>query len=364
MTPATTAATPPRDAEPVAPPSRLVRGELYRVQLSPDDEAAARARVVEQVAAEDPLAATTVQAFSGALRLLSDDGAELVIKPYVRVAKRLRFLPDARKFVGSLAIGIADLDPTQRSRKLSAPLLFEVLETGQQVSVQQLGPPYALIEISTGAAAHPPIIHIAASFTAEHLAATATFVPTLRVEFDHPTLESLGVQTATVTVAAVGGPTVPSGVVSFSAPGAVLDQDRLDFDSLGRAHTRLRAVLPGRINVAATARGYDAGERSLQIVWPWHATISALLGSLLGAAIRMNARPRRGITAIRLLYGLVGAAVIGQVVFGLYGLLGLLSLLTPLHLAARVADLVACAATTVAGWIAVGVLPGLDAISD
>lgn len=364
IAPATIAVTRPPEAEPVAPPLTLERGRLYWVRLTPRDEAAASAQVVEQVAAADPEAAASLRTFAGVVRVLANDGTELVIKPYVRAAKRLRFIPDAQEFVGSLAIGLASLGSAQGSQMLSAPFAFKVFETGQHVSVQQLSPPYALIDIATDAAARPPILHIAANFTDERLAATAPLVPTLRVGLDNQTLEGLGLQTATVTVDAVGGPTVPTGVVSLSAPGAVLDDDRLDLDSHGRAHTRLRGVLAGRITITATASGYDAGATSLGIVWPSYAIIPTLLGSLLGAAIRMSTRPRRDMTATRLAYGLICAAVIGELVFGLYDLVGLLSLLTPLHLDARVAGLVAFGAATVAGWNGIGALMPAEKASD
>jgi hypothetical protein len=357
-------AAPALTEEPVPPPAALSPGQLYLVKLAPADEAAARRRVIARVAAEDPDAAASVRVFDGVVRVLSDDGEELDLKPYVRIAKRLRFVPDVQQFLGSLAIGVADLETTRRSATLSAPLFFKVLETGQQVSVDQLSPPYALLDISTGAVARPPTVHVVTNFTAERLATTATFVPTLRVELDHPTLASLGLQTATVTVEAVGGPTVPSGVVSLSAPGAVLDDNRLDFDDHGRASTRLRGALPGRITVAASAEDYDAGAQPLGIVWPWHAIIATLLGSLLGAAIRLSTHVRRGMSAARLAFALAWAALIGEVVFGLYGLVGLLSLLTPLHLDARIADVVAFGAATVAGWISIGVLTPPQELSE
>jgi hypothetical protein len=345
----------------VEAPRRLARGQLYFVRLPPQQETAAREVVAEQVAAAALVEAGTVQSFEGVVRQVTDADVEVQLKPYVLVGEPLKFVEDAGWFAGSVAIGVADLIGGSGQGKLSAPLLFQVLETREQKSLDHVSPPYEYIDVSTEAAGRPVTLRIASNFSREGIAVTIPVEPTLLVEIDNDNLRGLGIQTTRVTVRAVGGTETPTGTVSLSARGAFLDDDAPEFDPQGLAHAELRSDSPGRVVVRATATGYTAGAMPVTILWPWQTLTATLVGGVIGGFLRLGSRIRRNTNWLHFVIGLIIAALTGVLVFALY-VLGVK--LLPVTFGVEVGDLFAFAAAALGGWLGTGVLPKLAPASD
>ena len=347
----------------VDPPRRLERGQLYFVALAPQQEIAARALVAEQVAAAAVTETAMVQSFEGVVRQVTDADVEVQLKPYVLVGEPLKFVRDSGRFTGSVAIGVADLIGGSGQGKLSAPLLFQVLETREQKSLDHVSPPFEYIDVSTEAAGRPVTLRIASNFSHEGIAVTVPVERTLFVEVDNDNLRGLGIQTTRVTVRAVGGTEVPTETVSLSAPGAFLEYDiPLKFDDQGLAHAVLRSDSPGQVVVRATATGYTGGETPpVTVLWPWQTLAATLVGGVVGGFIRLGSRIRRNTNWLHFVIGLVIAALTGLLVFALY-VLGVK--LLPVSFGVEVGDLFAFAAAALGGWLGTGVLPRLAAASD
>lgn len=344
----------------VTPMQSLVRGQLYHVSLPPLEEAQAQALVIEQVTSTTSATAAEVQSFSGVVRQVTEDDVEVSLKPYVLVGQRLRFKPDVRRFVGSVAVGVVDLFNSGRDPVLSAPLKFQAIESQELKTLDHLSPPFEYFSVSTAASGEPVTLRIASNFSHEGVAVTVPVEPTLIVEINNPELRGLGLQRTNVKIRAVGGVTPPQGEVSLEAPGAFLDEKPAIFDQNGIARSGLRSDSAGIVTVTASATGYVPGEKSVTVKWPWLTLIITCLGGLVGGFIRLGPKIRRGTNGLRFVVGLVIAALTGVLVFALY-VVGVKVL--PVSFSVEVGDLFAFAAAALGGWLGSGVLPGLKGAS-
>jgi hypothetical protein len=344
----------------VAP--RLLKGQLFHVRLPAGQEAMTRQLLNEQLASISSTAATTLQTVDGVFRQLTSDNVEVQIKPFALVGQPLRYVPPERRFVGTVAVGAADVGDSGVPRTLSVPVVFENLATGKQVTLDRTSPPLGRFEVSSAASGEPVVLNILSNLSREGMGITVPVEPTLLVETDNRDLRGWGLQTTQVTVRAVGGAAIPEKrPVSLSAAGAFLMNSAPTFDKHGVAHAELRSDRNGQITVSATATGYVSGASDpLHVTWPWQTLLFALVGGLIGGFIRLGPQIRRGMNGLRFVVGLIIAVLTGLLIFVLY-VLGVK--LLPVAFAVEVGDLFALAAAALGGWLGSGVLPGLKASS-
>jgi hypothetical protein len=249
-------------------------------------------------------------------------------------------------------LGVTDVGGTGGSAKLSAPLRFEVVETGERVDLAELSPPFGRFNVSTEATGEPVTLRIASNFTREGVAVTVPVASTLLVEVENDRPRALGMQTTRVTVRGLGA-NAPGTVVSIAAPDALLDQDRVTLDAQGLGHTVLRTDETGLITVRATATGFVSAQTPMNVVWPWATLAATCAGGLCGGFLRLagaGGRRRPG----RVVLSLGIAVVTGLVVFALQ-VVGVKVL--PVTFTTAVGDLVAFATGAVGGWLGPKVLP-------
>lgn len=343
--------TPP--ALPVAPPESLARGRLYYVQLDARQEAEAQGLVRERVAMIEPANAAGLKTFEGIVRQVAENDVELQLKPFVVVGRPLSWVAATRSFEGSVVVGVTEVTGSAGPARLSAPLLFEVVESAQRVTLDALSPPFGRFDVSTRATGEPVTLRIASNFSREGVSVTVPVAPTLFVEVDNDRLRGLGMQSTRVTVRAVGSTATPA-TVSLSAPGAFLDQDTIPLDAQGLGHTNLRGDSSGNVVLRATATGYVGAEQPVTVTWPWQTLASTCLGGLIGGFLRLAPGIRRGMRGGRFALGLAVAALTGLVVFALQ-VLGVK--LLPVAFGFQSGDLFAFASGALGGWLGTILLP-------
>jgi hypothetical protein len=352
---------------------RLDRGQtLYVRELPSDVEQQAKDIVEQQVADAEPQEATveaTVQSFEGIVRQRPmdpvDDDDELQLKPYVLVGQPLQYQKNIARFVGTIHVGVADLSSEGRSRVLASPLDFQVLETAvaepERFVISATSPPYQRVAITsevTGAIAR---LRVASNFDLAGMVVEVPVEPTLLVSIDGDDLRAFGIQTARVTVTAVGGTAAPRGSPILSVSGeasAFLEDDAPMFDAAGRARTTLRTDGVGEVVVKAEYPSYAPGEDGATVIWPLFTLGAASLGGLVGGVLRLAPRVPNRISALKLAIGLVTAVLLGVVVFALY-VVGVKVL--PVDFGVQTGDIFAFACAALAGWLGTGVLPQLPA---
>lgn len=350
-------APPPAEPTPVpppddAPPAALPReGELVYVPLDRGIEREAQQAIANKVGA-----AVTLQTFGGALRQLAADRASVVtLKPYVLVGQPLRFQPETRLFVGSILVGVADLEQ-DAARALTTPLQFQVLESAlvapPTIELVETSPPYKEISV-TSPVMGTTTLRVVSNFSREGIAVPIPVEPTLVVSVDGGELRAFGMQTTVVTVTAVGEPAA-GRPVNFSAPGAFLENVDETFNDQGVARATLRSDKTGRIAVEASAVGYTSGRAAIDVVAPWRTLAFASVGGFVGGFIRLGSKIRRGMNVAGFSVALLISVLIGVLVFALY-VVGVNVL--PVTFGVQVGDLFAFAAAALAGWLGTTVLP-------
>jgi len=351
---------PPAAPEPepaVAPPPSLRRGQLYYVPLDAQLEAESKALVRERIALIQPASATNLRTFEGVVRQVADNDLELQLKPFVLVGRPLTYDKSTRTFLGSVVVGVADVTGAATQVRLSAPLRFEDLGSAQQVTLEELSPPFGRFDVSTQATGQPVTMRIASNFSREGIEITVPVAPTLFVEVDNDRLRGLGMQHTRVTVRAVG-PSANGVEVSLAAPGAFLSVDRVPLDAQGLGHAELRSDSSGTVTLRATATGYVAADLPITVEWPWQTLASTLLGGLIGGFLRLAPGIRRGMKGSRFAVGLTVSTLMGLVIFALQ-VLGVK--LLPVDFGFQGGDLFAFASGALAGWLGTALLPAQPA---
>jgi hypothetical protein len=336
------------------------RGQLLYVRLDAPAEKVAQTLLAEQVAAVDTESTSTLQSFQGAVRQLAEDDQEVQLKSYVLVGQPLQYDPQSKQSVGTVLVGVADLFGEGGPRSLTVPLQFEVLESAlvdpHQVALQATSPPYQRIRVTSRVIGQPVTLRIASNFSLEGVSVQVPVEPTLIVDVDGDTLRAFGMQTAKVTVRAIGGNTRPQGAVTLSAPHAFLpDPAPPAFDEQGIARATMRTDSPGEIVVTAVAAGYSPGTSlPVKVIWPWPTLVATCVGGFIGGFVRLAGRIRRGMNVGRFIVGLVVSVFVGVIVFALY-VVGVK--LLPVSFSVEIGDIFAFAAASLAGWLGTGVLP-------
>jgi hypothetical protein len=351
---------------PAKPVAQVPRGQLLFVPLEPDAERVAEGALAQQVAAMEPARRNGLQVFPGAVRQLGVNGEEVQLKPYVLVGQPLQYVPERDQFVGTIVVGVADLQDAGGARALTVPLEFEVLESAlakpSRVSLDETSPPYQRIEVTSKVVGRPVTLHIASNFSHEGVEVSVPIEPTLLVDIDGDHLRGFGMQTAAVTVTAIGGARPGTGEVNVLAPGAfIVNGSPLTFDESGIARAVLRTDRTGPLTVTATASGFVSGSRMITVIWPWPTLLAASLGGLLGGFVRLGPRIRKRMNIVRFLVGLVISVFVGVIVFALY-VVGVK--LLPVQFTVEVGDIFAFATAALAGWLGSSVLTGRAALSD
>jgi hypothetical protein len=353
-TPTAPAASPTAGAE--APPQAVAtvkKGQLLYVPLEVAQEAQARQLLAEQIAATEPQRQGSLETFQGAVRQLSADDEEVQLKAYVLVGQPLRYVPERKTFEGNIVVGVADLQNQGGPRSLTVPLQFQVLESEaarpDHVSLGETSPPYQRIGVTSSVIGQPVTLHIASNFSLEGVQVSVPVEPTLLVSIDGDDLRAFGMQTAEVTVTAVGGTAPPSGQVTLRAPGAFLvNGSQATFDASGVATAIMRTDRTGTVDVTATASGYTPGADHVTVIWPWPTLVATCLGGLIGGFVRLAPKIRKRMNVTQFIVGLVASVFVGVIVFALY-LVGVKVL--PVTFSVEVGDIFAFAAAGLAGWL-------------
>ena len=344
----------------VVPTEQLRPGQLLFVPLDLEVEAQVLQALEEQIFATEGQAATDVQTFEGAWRQLSADGAEMQLKPYAIPGQPLQYKADSKTFIGTIRVGVADLSGGGVSRALTAPMSFEVLETAlaapSMFEIAQTSPPSKEVTI-TSTVVGTTRLRITSTFSPETLDVEVPMEPTLIVSIDADNLRAFGMQTARITVTAIGDSGPEGRRVTLSAPGAFLTEGTPPtLDESGTAYATLRTDAAGRIVVTASVPGYATGSASVHVVVPLFTIAAVTLGGLLGGFLRLGPRIRKRMNVTQFIVGMIISIGVGVLVFALYAT-GVKVL--PVDFSVVVGDTLAFAIAGLAAWLGTKVLPKL-----
>lgn len=314
--PATTSPPPTSMAE-VLP--ALKRGKLYHVDLIAADEKIIAKQLASQPAIQ--VQGSSLVTLPGAFRQLAADGSELQLKPFV-IPQRLAFSSASGMFEGLIKVGVHEIGGPATPKTLSAPISFEVLGSNaepEELLVKHSGFPLGKIKVSASQVADRLTVMVASPFNPEGMPVELELAPAFSLSVTKA-FDGLGLEAATVTVAATGL-TKPKGrIVQLTADGpARLTKEELQLDENGRASTTLRSVGVGSTTITAQLTGFPPARAGTMASPPLTTLGATVFGALAGGLIRLMQRLRRG-SERRFLIDLSVAVLVGVLVFLLYAL--------------------------------------------
>lgn len=315
-----------REAAPSAaatPSPSLRAGVLYQVPVARDEERQIDRLVVQRVRPSAP--AAPVVPLPGVTSQLAKDGREVKLKAFVLPGQPLTYQRELGLFEGSIRVGIADVFEQSEGRPLSAPVTFQVIETGMAqpdlVELARTSPPHETIRVRVPSPAASVTVHIASRFDPKGTAVVLPVQPTLLVYPDRAEIEGYGLDTTRLNVATYGLPRPGGRVVQLRAkPSAFIEPSQVTLSAQGTAQALLRSDAAGSVTVTASAAGLDSGTTALEFLTPTRTLLAGIVGGLLGGFLRLVPAMRRGLSASRLLLGFLTAVASGLLVVALYAI--------------------------------------------
>jgi hypothetical protein len=355
------AATAPSSVAEVRPLSTLQRGRLYYARVSPEQET----RISEIV--EPTIRATAgdrpVMTIPGVVRVLSRAGDEVQLKPYVFFGDRLTYSATARKFVGSIFVGVASIGEREDQDELSAPVIFQVLESfvvPQQISVTRTSPPYARLDVALdsigGQENGAENVRILTTYSPDVMTLSLPVAPTVLVRVTSPSIQGYGLGTTPVSVSVLGMDNPEGRTVTLTAsPRATFEPVEITLDKFGNGRSLLRSDGVGQVLVGASLANAVEIPSTVTFMPPTETVGAGLIGGLGGALIRLLPRIGR-IGAKKFVLGIFVSILIGLLVFGLYAI-GVKVL--PIEPTVSVGAIVVLVISAVGAWLGTSSLRGL-----
>lgn len=314
--PATTSPSPAAVAE-VLP--ALESGKLYHVDLIAADETIIAKQLASQPAIQ--VQGNALVTLPGAFRQLAADGSELQLKPFV-IPQRLAFSSASGMFEGLIKVGVHEIGSPATRKILSAPISFEVLGSNaepEELLVKHSGFPLGKIKVSASQVADRLTVMVASPFNPGGMPVDLELAPAFSLSITKA-FDGLGLEAATIKVAATGLANAKGRIVQLTADGpARLTKEELQLDENGRASTTLRSVGVGPTTITAELTGFPPARAGTTASLPVMTIGAIILGGIAGGLIRLLQGLKRG-NERRFWLDLLVAILVGIVVFLLYAL--------------------------------------------
>lgn len=342
-------------AAPIVPVAQPVAGKNYIVGLNAADHRI----VAAQVRALPGLLNRGVVTSQNIARQQAVNGTEVQLVAYAFVGQPLT--RDAQgRYVGTIQLGVANIQQNDAG-KLSAPITFQVLETGladpAQVTVSEISPPYQSIRIASMAAPTGLTVHVVSQLDPKPpgLAVTIPVAPSLDVSVGRAVIDAFGLEETPLMVT-VSGIDAPAGkVVQLSAnPGGYISDPYVKLDENGMGRTSVRSGAPGKVAIHASGLQMSA-DTEVDFQFPTLTLLASLIGGAVGGAIRMLSQARHHSPA-KWAAGLGISMLLGVLIFALYAV-GVN--VTPLKLAVVVGQIVVFVVSAVGAYFGTRLLDGL-----
>jgi hypothetical protein len=302
---------------------RPVAADVANIRIRPDQYVLAR------WAAEDlpttPVRSPDAKAWAVGFGFIgvTAEGQEVRFRPIVETSGGLGYAQDADGFQGQIFVGLVDLKNPAAAYQLPQPVTL--LLTGQvdsvaprQLEIAHTNLPF--IEVTLGA--RDPRdqleLQVLASGTPERARVLIPVIrPRLELAASRQTIGGFGIETADVSVRAVGVSRPAGRVVTLSSDRGDVEPARVTLDEQGTGSARLRSVSVGTAMIEASSPPLAPASAPVQFAWPIAVLVAAIAGGMIGAYLGRVQRSR--IRSVRALRSVVLAGLLtGIVVVALY----------------------------------------------
>lgn len=185
------------------------------------------------------------------------------------------------------------LDRARPSEQRALPSAIEILVTAAVDSVDpqtirlERTNQWSRVELSAASPDDPVVVRLVPTFDPEGTEIEVPLVRgSLRLSISPREIQGLGLETADVTVRAIGLPDPTGREVVLVADRGSPDEHRLLLSPEGTASTSIRSVTTGTAKVTVEASGMVPAEAAVDFVFPWLFLIATVVGGVAGALIR------------------------------------------------------------------------------
>lgn len=301
------------------PLAQIELGKVYVVTAPPGLEAETAQAVSATILAGASQDSVTV--VPDILRVRDVDGEVVDLKAYVLAGRPLRYVESTSTYSASIKMGVFPVTEGSSSRKLSAPIVFEILDGGIAkeaiARVEQTSPPYVEVTLEFSSDPQPRSVRVSSPARRYGVAVPLTVQPSMQLIVERPEIQGYGLETSKIIVALTGVDKLAGHPVAFSSAPGYIEMKSTTTDEKGHLTATLRSEGTGSSLVTATIPGVARATQDVVFTFPALTLIASLIGGLVGGTIRLLSANFK-LTLTQFFKDLFVAALIGGLVFGLY----------------------------------------------
>jgi len=238
---------------------------------------------------------------SGALRLelpyrlygVDRNGVDLNLKIVVDVqGGGMNLSQDETQFEGIIQIGVLDEINPNLTRPLPNPVQMQItadiarVEPTSNFNIDHTNLPFSRLSL-IAVEPKPVTLQIRSSFAQQLEEEKLSVHPVITATASPQKIEGLGIGTADITVQ-IESLRQKEGVgVTLDTNKGQLETTRLTLDKEGIATTKIRSVGVGVATITVRSAKAARAEIRVTFLWPWVFLLCALMGGLIGSAIRL-----------------------------------------------------------------------------
>jgi hypothetical protein len=255
---------------------------------------------------------------------VTPSGQEIRFRPVIESTGGLALSKNASGFQGRIYVGLRDSNNPSAAYPLPQPI--SLLVDGQadelvprQLTIDHTNLPFA--EVSIGAQDPPDAIafSLIAAGTSERATVSLSVVrPRLELIPARTLIQGLGLETAMVSVRAVGLPSPEGRLVTVTSDFASVDPTNVRLDDQGVGTTTVRSVSFGTASIRAASPPLTPATTPIEFSWPVAFLVASVLGGVAGAALARFQRSgsrKKGFQVV-----LIRGVLTGLIVVALYAI--------------------------------------------
>ena len=219
------------------------------------------------------------------------DGQEMRFRPIIESVGGLSLSADTNRFQGRIYVGLRDNKNPDAAYALPQPVSLLVGGQAEELQPRQLtidhtNLPFAEVTIASQDPPDPIGFSLIAAGTSERAIVSLPIVrPRLTVLPGRARIQGLGLETAVISVRAIGLSNPEGRIVTVTSDVASVDPVEVRLDQQGVGTTSVRSVSVGQATINAVSPPLAAGKETIRFSWPLAYFLASVVGGLAGASL-------------------------------------------------------------------------------